>query len=106
MNEHITLDLNLEEVNIVLNALGELAAKVSMPVIQKIQEQATPQVTPEPIPAEEKMIKIIISVLLFLLPTTAISAEHFSGLLASIQTMYGADTLKMTVKLLLVQASE
>ena len=54
MNERITLDLNLEEVNIVLNALGELAAKVSMPVIQKIQEQATPQVTPEPIPAEEK----------------------------------------------------
>ena len=54
MNEHINLDLTLEEVNIVLNALGELAAKVSMPVIQKVQEQATPQVTPEPIPAEEK----------------------------------------------------
>ena len=54
MNEHINLDLTLEEVNVVLNALGELPARVSMPVIQKIQEQATPQVTPEPIPAEEK----------------------------------------------------
>jgi hypothetical protein len=54
MNENIKLDLTLEEVNVVLNALGELAAKVSMPVIQKVQEQATPQVTPEPIPAEEK----------------------------------------------------
>ena len=54
MNENIKLDLTLEEVNIVLNALGELAAKVSMPVIQKLQQQATPQVTPEPIPAEEK----------------------------------------------------
>ncbi len=53
MNENIKLDLTLEEVNIVLNALGELAAKVSMPVIQKVQEQATPQVTPEPVPAEE-----------------------------------------------------
>ena len=54
MNGNIKLDLTLEEVNVVLNALGELAAKVSMPVIQKVQEQATPQVTPEPIPAEEK----------------------------------------------------
>lgn len=53
MNENIKLDLTLEEVNIVLNALGELAAKVSMPVIQKIQEQAQPQVIPEPIPVEE-----------------------------------------------------
>ena len=54
MNENIKLDLTLEEVNVVLNALGELAAKVSMPLIQKVQEQAQPQVTPEPIPAEEK----------------------------------------------------
>ena len=45
--------MTLDDVNIVLNALGELAAKVSMPVIQKIQEQAQPQVTPEPIPVEE-----------------------------------------------------
>ncbi len=54
MNENIKLDLTLEEVNVVLNALGDLPAKVSMPVIQKVQEQAQPQVAPEPIPAEEK----------------------------------------------------
>ena len=53
MNEHINLDLTLEEVNIILNALGELPAKVSMPVIQKLQGQAQPQVTPAPIPVEE-----------------------------------------------------
>ena len=53
MNEHINLDLTLEEVNIILNGLGELPAKVSMPVIQKLQEQAQPQVTPEPTPVEE-----------------------------------------------------
>lgn len=49
-NESITLDLSLDEVNIVLNALGELPAKASMAVISKIQSQAQPQVTPEPIP--------------------------------------------------------
>lgn len=54
MNEHINLDLSLEQVNVILNALGELPAKVSMSVIQKVQEQAQPQVIPEPIPAEEK----------------------------------------------------
>jgi len=42
----ITLKLELDEVNVVLNALGELPAKVSMPVIQKVQEQAQPQVAP------------------------------------------------------------
>ena len=52
-NESITLDLSLDEVNIVLNALGELPAKTSMGVISKIQAQAQPQVTPEPVPEEE-----------------------------------------------------
>ena len=46
----ITLNLALDEVHVVLHALGELPAKVSMPVIQKVQEQAQPQVAP----AEEK----------------------------------------------------
>lgn len=49
-NESIKLDLSLDEVNIVLNALGELPAKTSMAVISKIQLQAQPQVIPEPIP--------------------------------------------------------
>jgi hypothetical protein len=45
-NESINLDLSLEEVNMVLGGLGELPAKASMGVIQKIQQQAGPQVTP------------------------------------------------------------
>ena len=52
-NESIKLDLSLEEVNAILGGLGELPAKASMGVIQKIQQQAAPQVTPEPVEAEE-----------------------------------------------------
>jgi len=54
-NESIKLDLSLEEINMVLGGLGELPAKASMGVIQKIQQQAGPQVQPEPVeaPAEE-----------------------------------------------------
>jgi len=51
-NESIKLDLSLEEVNAILGGLGELPAKASMGVIQKIQQQAAPQVTPDPV-AEE-----------------------------------------------------
>jgi hypothetical protein len=50
-NESIKLDLSLEEINMVLGGLGELPAKASMGVIQKIQQQAGPQVKPEPQPA-------------------------------------------------------
>ena len=50
-NESIKLDLSLEEINMVLGGLGELPAKASMGVIQKIQQQASPQVQPEPIEA-------------------------------------------------------
>ena len=46
-NESIKLDLSLEEINMVLGGLGELPAKASMGVIQKIQQQAGPQVQPE-----------------------------------------------------------
>tara|TARA_B100001059_G_scaffold145236_1_gene145201 strand:- start:81 stop:263 length:183 start_codon:yes stop_codon:yes gene_type:complete len=52
-NENINLDLSLEEINLVLNGLGELPAKASMGVIQKIQQQAQPQVVPEPVEAPE-----------------------------------------------------
>jgi len=54
-NENIKLDLSLEEINMVLGGLGELPAKASMGVITKIQQQASPQVQPEPVeaPAEE-----------------------------------------------------
>jgi len=52
-NESINLDLSLEEINVILGGLGELPAKASMGVIQKIQQQASPQVTPEPVEAPE-----------------------------------------------------
>ena len=51
-NESIKLDLSLEEINMVLGGLGELPAKASMGVITKIQQQAGPQVTPEPVTEE------------------------------------------------------
>jgi len=47
-NESIKLDLSLDEINMVLGGLGELPAKASMGLIQKVQQQAGPQVTPEP----------------------------------------------------------
>jgi hypothetical protein len=53
-NENINLDLSLEEINMVLGGLGELPAKASMGVIQKIQQQAGPQVTPEPVKEAEE----------------------------------------------------
>ena len=53
-NESIKLDLSLEEINMVLGGLGELPAKASMGVIQKIQQQAGPQVSPEPEPETEE----------------------------------------------------
>lgn len=52
-NESINLDLSLEEINVILGGLGELPAKASMGVIQKIQQQAQPQVVPEPVEAPE-----------------------------------------------------
>ena len=48
-NESIKLDLSLQEINVLLAALGELPAKTSIAVINKIQQQAQSQVTPEPI---------------------------------------------------------
>ena len=53
-NESINLDLSLEEINVILSGLGELPAKASMGVIQKIQQQAQPQVVPEPVEAPEE----------------------------------------------------
>lgn len=49
----ITLTLTLEELNIIMNALGAGQFVQVAPVIQKIQEQAGPQVEA---PAEEEII--------------------------------------------------
>lgn len=53
-NESIKLDLSLDEINMILGGLGELPAKASMGVIQKIQQQAGPQVQPEPVEAPQE----------------------------------------------------
>ena len=50
----MNFDLEVGEVNIVLQGLGELPAKLSMNLIQKIQEQAAVQMQPGMEDAEEE----------------------------------------------------
>lgn len=42
----MNFELNVEEVNIVLQGLGELPAKLSMNVIKLVQDQAAAQMQP------------------------------------------------------------
>ena len=42
----MNFELNVEEVNIVLQGLGELPAKLSMNVIKLVQDQAAVQMQP------------------------------------------------------------
>lgn len=53
MSNVFKLELNLEEVNNVLAALGKLPYEVSYTVIDKIKDQATPQIN-KPEVCEEK----------------------------------------------------
>lgn len=43
MQQDIKLDLTLDEVNVILVGLQEVAAKLSNPLSEKIRLQATPQ---------------------------------------------------------------
>ena len=52
-DENLKFQLTLEEVNIILQGLGELPAKLSMNLIQKLQEQAAPQMQPKMEDAKE-----------------------------------------------------
>lgn len=45
----VTLELTVEEVNIVLAGLGELPAKASIAVIDKIRRTATEQLQTQPV---------------------------------------------------------
>lgn len=54
MNDTLDFKLTIEEVNAVLQGLGELPAKLSMNLIASIQSQAAPQVQPQPIEEEEE----------------------------------------------------
>lgn len=44
----LKIELKLEEVNVVLAGLGELPAKLSMDIIDKIRSQVIPQVNEKP----------------------------------------------------------
>jgi hypothetical protein len=44
----LTLELTLDEVNVVLAGLGELPAKASIGVIEKVRMQVIPQVQQQP----------------------------------------------------------
>ena len=50
----IKLELTVEEVNGVLAGLGELPAKASMGLIQKIQQQASPQLSEQDVVEESE----------------------------------------------------
>jgi hypothetical protein len=52
-NQTITLELSLDEVNIVLAGLGELPAKSSLSVIDKVRSQAVSQMQKKSNSAEE-----------------------------------------------------
>jgi hypothetical protein len=56
MNDILDFKLTIEEVNVVLQGLGELPAKLSMNLINSIQNQAAPQMQPQPIKKEEEDI--------------------------------------------------
>ena len=46
MNDALNFKLTIEEVNLVLQGLGELPAKLSMNLITSIQNQEAPQMQP------------------------------------------------------------
>jgi hypothetical protein len=41
--KELTFSVTIEEANVILGGLGELPAKISMGLIQKLQQQAQPQ---------------------------------------------------------------
>ena len=53
MSNKLDFKLTIEEVNVLLQGLGELPAKLSLNLINSIQNQAAPQMQPQPIEEEE-----------------------------------------------------
>lgn len=50
--KQLTFTVSMEDANTIVAALGELPAKVSMALIQKLQVQAAPQIKTEEQPQE------------------------------------------------------
>jgi hypothetical protein len=45
---HLTLDLKISEINVILAALQEIPAKIANPLTENIRKQATDQLQPAP----------------------------------------------------------
>lgn len=52
-NKSVTLELSLDDINVVLAGLGELPAKTSLAVIEKVRSQAVSQLQEAQEPAAE-----------------------------------------------------
>ena len=53
-NPTLNLTLTLNEVNVILTALGEMPARIAVPVIDKLSQQGKEQLNPSAPPAAEK----------------------------------------------------
>jgi hypothetical protein len=49
--QKVTLEFTVDELNVVFGGLGELQAKISLGLIEKIRSQAVSQLQPAPPPA-------------------------------------------------------
>lgn len=54
----VTIELTLDEVNVVLAGLGELPAKASLAVIDRVRSQVLPQVQSQQAPAAMPDVKV------------------------------------------------
>ena len=54
----VTIELTLDEVNVILAGLGELPAKASLSVIDRVRSQVLPQVQNQQAPAAMPDVKV------------------------------------------------
>ena len=54
----VTIELTLDDVNVILAGLGELPAKASLAVIDRVRSQVLPQVQSQPAPAAMPDVKV------------------------------------------------
>lgn len=54
----VTIELTLDDVNVILAGLGELPAKASLVVIDRVRSQVLPQVQSQPAPAAMPDVKV------------------------------------------------
>lgn len=54
----VTIELTLDDVNVILAGLGELPAKASLAVIDRVRSQVLPQVQSQQAPAAMPDVKV------------------------------------------------